>query len=132
MMTHLLNTRLFSTAKFAAFTLALLATLLVSACSVHKIDIQQGNVITQEMFEKLKIGMEKQRVDRILGTPLVVDPFHRDRWDYIYIFRAGDTDDKQSAYLSLYFENDRLSKIDVHSELPKEADVKKPGMSLRR
>jgi outer membrane protein assembly factor BamE len=62
----------------------------------------------------------------------VVDPFHRDRWDYVYIFKAGDTDERQSAYLSVYFENDKLNKIDVHSELPKEADVKKPGMSLRR
>ena len=112
MMTHLLNTRLFTIPKSAIFALAL-CLMLLSACSVHKIDIQQGNVITQEMFEKLKIGMEKQQVERVFGTPLIVDPFHRNRWDYVYIFKAGDTDEKQSAYLSLYFEDDRLSKIDV-------------------
>jgi outer membrane protein assembly factor BamE len=131
MTTHLVNTRLFTLSKSAIFALAL-CLMLLSACSVHKIDIQQGNVITQEMFEKLKIGMEKQQVERVFGTPLIVDPFHRNRWDYVYIFRAGNTDEKQSAYLSLYFEDNRLSKIDVHSELPKEADVKKPGKSLRR
>lgn len=109
-----------------------LSLLFLSACSVHKIDIQQGNVITQEMFEKLKVGMDKKRVERVLGTPLVVDPFHRDRWDYVYIFKAGDTDDRQSARLTLYFENDQVTKIDVFSTLPKEADVKKPGLAIRR
>ena len=132
MMTDLLNTRLFSTPKLIALTLVLFLTLLISACSVHKIDVQQGNVITQEMFKKLKIGMDKQHVERLLGTPLVVDPFHRDRWDYIYIFRAGDTDERQSAHLSLYFENERLSKIDAPTDLPKEADVKKPSIFLKR
>ena len=130
MMIYLTKTRL--SLKPAMIILALLSTLLVSACSVHRIDVQQGNVITQEMFEKLKIGMVKQQVEHLLGTPLVVDPFHRDRWDYVYIFKAGDTDERQSAHLSLYFDNDKLKKIDVDSELPKEADVKKPGMSLRR
>ncbi len=111
--------------------LALFVTLLASACSVHKIDVQQGNAITQEMFEKLKIGMGKPRVERILGTPLIVDPFHRDRWDYIYNFRAGNTDDRQSAHLTLYFDNEQLSKIDVLSDLPTEAEIKKPSGSLR-
>ena len=106
--------------------------LLLSACSVHRIDIQQGNVITQEMFEKLKVGMEKKRVERILGTPLVVDPFHRDRWDYVYVYKSGDTDEQQSAHLTVYFANDQVSKIDVQSTLPKEAEVKKPGQSILR
>ncbi len=106
--------------------------LLLSACSVHKIDIQQGNVITQEMFEKLKIGMDKMRVEMTLGTPLIVDPFHRDRWDYVYIYEAGNTDEHQSAHLTVYFENDQLTKIDVQSALPTESEVKKPGSPLRR
>jgi len=105
--------------------------LLLSACSVHKIDIQQGNVITQEMFEKLKIGMDKQRVKLTLGTALIVDPFHRDRWDYIYIYKAGNIKEEQSAHLTVYFDNNLLTKIDVQSALPKERDVKKPSSSLR-
>ncbi|MCF6338230.1 MAG: outer membrane protein assembly factor BamE [Gammaproteobacteria bacterium] len=106
--------------------------LLSSACSVHKIDIQQGNVITQEMFEKLKIGMDKTRVEMTLGAPLIVDPFRRDRWDYVYIYEAGNTDEHQSAHLTVYFENNQLTKIDVQSVLPKEHEVKKPGSPLRR
>ena len=133
-MTNLINTKIkfHPTSKFAIFALVLFVTLLVSGCSVHKVDVQQGNVITQEMFEKLKIGMEKKQVERVLGTPLVVDPFHRDRWDYVYIFKAGNTTERQSAHLSLYFETERLSKIDVHSDLPKESEVKKPSMQLKR
>ena len=123
---------LFSVSKPTAIAFALIVVALtMSACSVHKIDIQQGNVITQEMFEKLKIGMDKNRVKNVLGTPLIVDPFHRDRWDYVYIYRAGNTDERQSAYLTVYFENDQLNKIDVQSTLPKEAEVKKPGSKLR-
>jgi len=132
---HLINTRkpyFLSASKYSATTLALLVALLtMSACSVHKIDVQQGNVITQEMFEKLKIGMDKERVKSLLGTPLIVDPFRRDRWDYVYIYRAGNSDARQSAHLTVYFENEQLNKIDVQSTLPKEADVKKPGSKLR-
>ena len=134
-MFHLIKIRkphLFSVSKPTAIAFALIVVALtMSACSVHKIDIQQGNVITQEMFEKLKIGMDKNRVKNVLGTPLIVDPFHRDRWDYVYIYRAGNTDERQSAYLTVYFENDQLNKIDVQSTLPKEAEVKKPGSKLR-
>jgi outer membrane protein assembly factor BamE len=119
-----------SSSFMKSFLLVILV--LLSACSVHKIDIQQGNVITQEMFEKLKIGMEKNRVEGILGTPLVTDPFHRDRWDYVYVYKAGNSDEKQSAHLTLYFANEQLNKIDVQSELPKEADVKKPGQPSKR
>jgi outer membrane protein assembly factor BamE len=111
-----------------AFVLLLLS---LTACSVHKIDIQQGNVITQEMLEKLKIGMEMKRVENVIGTPLVVDPFHRNRWDYVYFYKSGNTDDRQSAHLTLYFEDGQLSSIDVKSALPKASEVKKPGAKLR-
>jgi outer membrane protein assembly factor BamE len=125
-------TDFFTRSPFFAKSFVFIFVLLMSACSVHKIDIQQGNVITQEMFEKLKIGMEKKRVEGILGTPLVTDPFHRDRWDYVYVYKAGNTDTQQSAHLTLYFANEQLNKIDVQSTLPKEADVKKPGQPSRR
>ncbi|NOX75083.1 MAG: outer membrane protein assembly factor BamE [Gammaproteobacteria bacterium] len=102
-----------------------------SGCSVHKIDVQQGNVITQEMLEKLKTGMDMRQVKHLLGTPLIEDPFHVGRWDYVYRYKAGNTDERQSAHLTLYFDNNLLSKIDVQSALPKESEVKKPGSSLR-
>ncbi len=104
---------------------------MLAACSVHKIDIQQGNVITQEMLEKLKTGMNKQQVSRLLGTPLVEDPFHKGRWDYIYKFVAGDTGEKQSSHIVLYFTGDDLTKIDVRETPPAEADVRKTSIKKR-
>src|SRR5918998_642922 len=52
----------------------------------HKIDIQQGNYVTQDMVNKLKPGMSRSQVRFALGTPLIADPFHADRWDYVYVY----------------------------------------------
>ena len=54
----------------------------------HKIDIQQGNYVTQEMVDKLKPGMTRSQVRFALGTPLIADPFHADRWDYVYVYET--------------------------------------------
>lgn len=105
--------------------------IVLSACSVHKIDVQQGNVITQEMLAKLKIGMEKHQVLRLLGTPLVEDPFHKGRWDYVYKFVAGDTNEIQSSHITLYFNENSLINIDVIKTPPAEADVKKTTLKKR-
>lgn len=92
------------------FTL-LAGILLISACGIHRIDIQQGNMITDEMVAKLKIGMNKHQVKFVLGTPLVISPFDPDRWEYIYSLRKrlGKTTQKR---LTLYFKNDTLTKVD--------------------
>lgn len=103
--------------------------LMLSACSIHKIDVQQGNVITQEMMEKLTVGMEKRQVMLLLGSPLIEDPFHRGRWDYVYSYAAGDSPDKQFAHVIVTFEGDKVAKIDTLSAPPKEADIKKPTLS---
>lgn len=102
------------------------------ACSVHKIDIQQGNVITQEMLETLTLGMDKRKVKVLLGAPMIQDPFHRERWDYIYSFQAGNTPETQTARIVLHFTDDKLAKIDVIKPPPKEADIKKPALSQTR
>jgi outer membrane protein assembly factor BamE len=52
----------------------------------HKIDVQQGNYVTQDMVDKLKPGMTRSQVRFALGTPLIADPFHPDRWDYVYVY----------------------------------------------
>ena len=77
----------------------------------HKIDIRQGNLITPEMREKLKVGMTRLQVRAALGTPLVSDPFHANQWDYVYrLEQSGKLVEQQR--LTLYFENDRLARID--------------------
>jgi len=91
------------------------------ACSIHRMDIQQGNALTQEMLEKLVVGMEQRKVRRIAGTPLITDPFRADRWDYVYTFKHGITQQVQYSYVTLYFENETLVKVDIH-ELPLKND----------
>ena len=76
-----------------------LGTALVAGCGFvpripgvtpYKIDIQQGNFISQEMVAQLKPGMSKEQVRLALGTPLLADAFHADRWDYVYWREAPD------------------------------------------
>ncbi len=76
----------------------------------HKIDVRQGNFVDNEMVSLLKLNMTRAQVIYILGTPLVADPFHPDRWDYIYLEgEAGSTEKKRD--LTLIFKNDKLSRI---------------------
>lgn len=77
----------------------------------HRIDIQQGNQIKYEDFEKLYTGMGRDEVLVLLGKPLVADPFHPDRWDYIYRLQPGKGRLKTSR-LTLYFKDDMLIRID--------------------
>ena len=79
--------------------------------SAHKIDIQQGNYVTQEMMEKLKPGMTRSQVRFALGTPLVADPFHADRWDYVYVnAKRGRVTDKRLIFV--VFKDDKLVRIE--------------------
>ncbi|SEG81018.1 outer membrane protein assembly factor BamE [Marinobacterium lutimaris] len=90
-----------------------LATL-VSACSefpgVYKIDIPQGNVVTQEMIDQLRPGMTQSQVRYVMGTPLVTDTFSPDRWDYLYSFKPGGGDRVQER-VSLTFTDGKLSGL---------------------
>jgi outer membrane protein assembly factor BamE len=105
-----------------------LSLLLVTACSwvpmvpgitPHKIDIQQGNVVTQDMVAKLKPGMSKSQVRFALGTPLVLDPFHDNRWDYVYVQQKRGRVIEQRRIVVL-FADDKLLRIegDVVSAAP--------------
>ena len=77
----------------------------------HKIDIQQGNMVTPEMREKIKVGMSAAVVRSVLGTPLITDPFHAKRWDYVYTLQQGGKQVEKQR-LTLYFEEERLVRID--------------------
>ena len=87
---------------------------LIAGCSawgfpgVYRIDIEQGNIVTQEMVDQLKPGMSRRQVRYILGTPLIEDSFNRDRWDYIYLLRNG-YDTKAENRLTVYFDGDSLT-----------------------
>jgi outer membrane protein assembly factor BamE len=92
----------------------------------HKIPVQQGNAITQEMLNKLKPGMTPSQVRFILGTPLVVEPFRDDRWDYVHVLRKGDQVVEQRR-VSVVFENGLLKGVegDVQAAASKDAPANK-------
>ena len=79
--------------------------------TAHKMEINQGNMITPELRHKLKLGMTRVQVQAILGTPLLNDAFHASRWDYVYrLEKKGKLLEKQR--MTLYFEEDYLTRID--------------------
>lgn len=96
-----------------------LTALFLAACSTtqlpispHKIDVQQGNVIDREVLEKLKPGLTRSQVRFLLGTPLVVDPFRDNRWDYVYNYRSSGKLTAQKR-LTLFFDRDVLNRIET-------------------
>lgn len=102
-------------------TLLIFSLLIFSACSkiedgsvkpplVYRIDIQQGNVVDQDMVSKLKVGMDMKQVRFIMGTPLLIDPFHKERWDYVYTYQEG-TGRRQQRHITLFFEEEKLAFI---------------------
>ena len=82
---------------------------LVNHLTPYKIDINQGNYVTQDAVDKLKPGMTRAQVRFLLGTPLVQDAFHANRWDYVYrLYKSGDLVEQKQ--FTVWFENDVLAK----------------------
>lgn len=97
-----------------------LACLLLGACSfkdfrfglpgVYRIDIPQGNIVNQEMVDKLKPGMTRRQVRFVMGTPLIIDTFEHERWDYLHSLETKK-DGRTQERISLYFKDDKLERI---------------------
>jgi len=91
--------------------LALGVVPLVGCFHYYKMDIQQGNVVTDEMLSRLQIGMTQRQVHYVLGTPMVRDPFHASRWDYVYYLKKGSARTSEESRITVFFENDQLTRI---------------------
>ena len=94
----------------------LLTILLISSCTswlpdAHRQDVTQGNEIKQEALNKILVGMKKAEITSIIGNPTLKDPFHANRWDYIYRYVPGRGEAVQSR-LTLFFKDDELIRID--------------------
>ena len=96
--------------------LAAVAALTLAAC-VYRIDIQQGNLLDEDDINQVDLGMTRSQVQFVLGTPMISDSFHRDRWDYAYYYRRGRSPDADRRWVVVYFENDRVQRIDRDLEL---------------
>lgn len=105
--------------KYLKFLVFALSILLLLACqskflTVHKIDVQQGNALDAEMANKVKMGMNKEQVQYVLGSPLITDSFHPDRWDYIYLLIPG-YGEQERRLLTLIFDRDEVIDINKHN-----------------
>lgn len=90
-----------------------LASVAMTGCiHPYKIEIQQGNLVTQEMIDKLKPGMTKSQVRFVLGTPLVTDPFHSERWDYVYVYKKSAEAPAQTRRLTVIFDGDSMKRLE--------------------
>jgi outer membrane protein assembly factor BamE len=92
-------------------SLTLVGLLALAGCSfpgVYKIDIQQGNVVTQDMIDQLKPGMTQRQVRFIMGNPMITDTFHAKRWDYLYSIQPGGRQRYQERISLMFDGNDQL------------------------
>ncbi|MCW8831540.1 MAG: outer membrane protein assembly factor BamE [Gammaproteobacteria bacterium] len=101
---------------FKNFFVFLFTLWLISSCSswlpdAHRQDVTQGNEIKREALDKILIGMKKAEITPIIGNPTLKDPFHANRWDYIYRHVPGRGEAVQSR-VTLFFEGDELIRID--------------------
>lgn len=96
--------------KRMLLTSILCATLAAAGC-VYRANISQGNLIEEEDLDQVALDMTRSQVRFLLGTPMIDDPFHADRWDYVYYLKIGREDASFQRWVSIFFEDDRVSEI---------------------
>jgi len=84
----------------------------IALVAPYKPDVIQGNVVTTEQISQVKEGMSRVQVKEVLGSPLITDPFHADRWDYVFTLKRQGFDDQQRSFVVL-FDKDKVQKIDA-------------------
>jgi outer membrane protein assembly factor BamE len=88
----------------------------------YRPDMVQGNFISKEQLQRLKLGMDREEVKVVLGTPLITSVMHPNRWDYVFAFKRGDTQLVEQRQVTLLFEKDLLQKINA-DDLPTEYEL---------
>ena len=101
----------------AAFALPLLVScgsgrLPLPDITPYRIEIQQGNFVSQEMVSQLKPGMSKDQVRFVLGTPLIADSFHADRWDYVFRRQRANSSELEQRKFAVFFEDGKLKRVE--------------------
>ena len=102
--------------KSIALLLMTFALAIGSGC-VYRASISQGNLIKQEDLAQVEVGMTKLQVRFLLGTPMIDDPFNKERWDYVYYLKLGRNDAAFKRWVSVFFEDDIVSEIHKDQEL---------------
>ena len=96
---------------------ALLAVALATGGCVYCANISQGNIVEEEDLDQVEIGMTRNQVRFLLGTPMVDDPFHADRWDYVYYVKIGRNKASAKRWVAILFENESVVEIRREQEL---------------
>ena len=104
--------------RAALLCLALVAALACPSC-VYRMDIQQGNLLDAEQVDQVEVGMTRSQVRFLLGTPMVIDSFDADRWDYVYSLKNGRTRETTRRHLIVWFEGDTVARIEEPLPLPR-------------
>jgi len=115
------------------FSILLLTISGLTGCNlIYKQSIQQGNAIEQEELDKVDIGMTKRQVNLIMGTPAVKDPFHKDRWDYVYEYRPRGNDGNKRIVTILFEKNEVTDIIGLVQNIEEWDNVKTAVRSKSR
>lgn len=103
---------------FSSIAATLLLSLLASGC-VYRMDIQQGNLLDPEQIDQVAVGMTRSQVRFLLGTPMVMDSFNPDRWDYVYRLQRGHERKVDKRHLVVWFEADKVARIEELIPVPR-------------
>lgn len=99
--------------------LAAVVVLAASAAGcIYRMDIQQGNLLDPEQVDQVEVGMTRSQVRFLLGTPMVIDTFDPDRWDYVYSLRRGHSRKVARRHLVVWFEGDTVTRIEQPIPIP--------------
>lgn len=96
----------------ATFGILTMTAALGGCLSPYRMEMAQGNIVTQEMVDQLRPGMTRSQVRFILGTPMIADPFHADRWDYYYSLRRSTDTEPQTQHIAVIFNKDLLARVE--------------------
>ena len=102
--------------KSLLIALVLPFLVLGSGC-VYQAALSQGNLLDQEDIDTVEVGMTRSQVRFLLGTPMIDDPFHEERWDYVYFLRIGKEDATFKRWISIIFDGDAVVEIVSDQEL---------------
>ena len=101
----------------AFLLLSALAFMALAAGCVYQAPLSQGNLLDAEDLDQIEVGMTRSQVRFLIGTPMIDDPFHRDRWDYVYFLRIGRDKARFKRWVSIYFDGDTVTSIVRDQEL---------------
>lgn len=121
--------------QFSSLTQYLLLPVLIcvlASCSnlrfpgVYKINVAQGNIVTQDLLDKLQVGMSQNQVKYVLGAPLIQDTFNENRWDYYYSLKNGYTGKTKSSLVTVYFDDTGFERYQLTGKIRQSSTRKAP------